>query len=582
MSTYVDGRQAVDFTSGGSNQQGFSGNSILEGDRYHVLDRLQSYYDCTQHDFKRYDFEGRATSSTRVGIPLMSGTEKAAWYVPLSHRRPSTTYRLARLIVDQFTNLLFGEGRFPAFNVAGDLVAQDFAAELIKAQNLAMKMIQARKLGGCMGSVGLSWGFVDGKPRTEVHNAKNLFIHEWADRGDLVPAHVTEVYLYDRSEWDGKTYARVLYWFRRDWLLNADVVFKPVRYVPGIEPNWEIDVDRSAAHDDGFCHFVWVQNMPSDDVDGIPDTEGLYETFDSLDQLFSIVTRGATLNLDPTLKLKLDPEMVSRVGVSKGSDNALVLGKDGDAEYLELGGQSLDAGVRILQFLRKTALEVAMCIVPDPETVAAQGVSSVAIKTMFAPMIAKSGIHRAQYGAAIEKLIAQQMKVARAHAGKTIKVRSEDGEEVEAISVVKLPKKIVSEMDHETGIEKKTVTERTPGEGDAYDLKWPDYFAPTQDDLSKTVQNLSTANGGKAVISQRTSVELAAGQFGFDANEELRRIEADKQSSKAEAESQFPSDHVGGAVGEDGSLPPGATAFEKMAPAEEKDDEEKEPVKDEA
>ena len=47
-----------------------------------------------------------------------------------------------------------------------------------------------------------------------------------------------------------------------------------------------------------------------------------------LDTLVSVVMKGATLNLDPTLVLKMDPELVSRKGVLKGSEHALVVGDD--------------------------------------------------------------------------------------------------------------------------------------------------------------------------------------------------------------------------------------------------------------
>ena len=73
---------------GADSMNGFRGRNLLDSERFRELDRRQSYYDCTQHDYKRFDFDGRMVQSSG-GIsatqPLMSA-EKAAWYVPLRRR----------------------------------------------------------------------------------------------------------------------------------------------------------------------------------------------------------------------------------------------------------------------------------------------------------------------------------------------------------------------------------------------------------------------------------------------------------------------------------------------------------------
>lgn len=576
MVTAISANNAMSYSAfaqgeGQSRGVRFSPNQhVLAGDRYAMLDRLQSFYDCTQHDYKRFDFDGRITNNPRVGTPTMSGAEKPSFYVPLKMRRPSAPYRLGKIVVDSFTNLLFGEQRFPQIRVDGNDADQDFARALVKAAKLSVKMIEARPLGGAMGTVGLSWAFVNGQPRVDVHNAKNLFVHEWEDRTQLIPRHVTEVYLYGRHEWNGKEFQRVLYWYRRDWLPEVDIVFKPVLYQPNVDPIWTPDPDKISEHGDGEAHFIWIQNLPSEEIDGLPDCDGLYDSLDAVDMLFSVVVRGATLNLDPTLVLKMDPEIVRRMGVTKGTDNALTVGKDGDASYLELGGNSIKAGTDLLEFLRRSILEAAQCVVPDPHEIAAQGVSAVALKALFAPMLAKSDIHREQYGAGIERLLNQMIRVAR----KNMNTRVKDpatGEET--MPMLMLPPRIEREPVLDPLTQKPTGEfiikrfPRLPGkEGGELDLLWPPHFLPTPDDQTKIVTNLVAATGGKSFMSRETAIDLSATLFGIDPAQEQERI-ANQAHADASAE-QAMTPGIGGEVASQDELPAGAIPKKKREPIE--------------
>lgn len=545
---------------------GFRGKAVLFGERYAELNSRQQFYECTQHDRKIFDFDGRVWNP-RTGNPLIS-SEAAAFYVPLKSRRPNAPYRLPKIIVDSFTTLLFGENRFPKIVAEGDPKTEDYAQAISRAGNLELKMIRARNLGGCMGTVGVSWCFRQGRPYYEVHNAKNLFAHRWTDRDKLIPEHVTEVYAYPRVQWNGKEFARVWYWYRRDWTPDWDMIFKPVLFEPNKEPVWEPDLEKSVEHHDGRCHLVWIQNLPSEDIDGLPDYDGQYDACDSLDILMSVVMRGATLNLDPTLVLKMDPDLVKRVGVKKGSDNALTVGQDGDASYLELGGSSVDAGVKLIELVRRSILEAAQCVVPDPHEVAAQGVSSVAIKAMYSPMLGKADILRSQYGGAIERLLEEPVKVMQIRSKTTVPCFDElTGEEVMGTPVLSLPPKVEKDtpIDPVTGVpgeEVVSLVEREPGQAEEIDLHWPAYFPPTPADQSQIATTLTAATGGKAFISKQTAVESAASAFNVDPTTEWRRVEEehhkDREQEKAMMQDMDPG--TGGQVPPGkGNLPPGAT-----------------------
>lgn len=575
MTMVVDPQNAMSYSAFGDNKEDFGGagaRSLLVGDRYIEIERRASYYRCTQHDQKRFDFEGRPISP-RTMQPLL-GTEKAGFFVPLSQRRPSSPIRLGKVIVDSFTNLLFGENRFPNLTVEGDAQTEDFLQACMTVGKLPVKMIQARNLGGSSGTVGVSWCFREGKPHFEVHDAKNLFVHRWVDRLELIPEEVSEVYLHSKVKWDGRGFNRIWYWFRRSWTPTADLVFKEVLYDRQREPEWEVDEEKSVYHEDGVCHLHWIQNLPSDEIDGLPDYDGLYENFDMIDLLMSTVSRGAVLNLDPTLKVKVDRTEIDYKGLKKGSDNALILGTDGDAEYLELGGQSITAGLELIKEKRRFALETAQCIVPDPSEVAAQGTSSVAMKMMFAPMLAKGDTLREQYGTAIERMLRDMDAVAREKTQQTmiaqVPVQQVDpltGQtetvmtEQEVQFTINLPPKVESRpiIDpltlQPTPETNTTQVPRVQGPGGEISLKWPPYFPPTPQDQSQLVTAITTANGGKACLSQETSTEVCAKAFNQDPSEEWERVQNEAKQDQANQAMMTPG--TGGQVSDPHGHPDG-------------------------
>src|ERR1700761_6612914 len=100
----------------------FKGRNLLESQRYSDLDRKASYANATQHDHKKYNWDGCVIQAGRTGMgatqPLIG--EKQAGFIPLRSRRPSTPYRLAKVMIAAFTNMLFGDKRFPKLSCPGE------------------------------------------------------------------------------------------------------------------------------------------------------------------------------------------------------------------------------------------------------------------------------------------------------------------------------------------------------------------------------------------------------------------------------------------------------------------------------
>jgi hypothetical protein len=544
----------------------FTARVFIDSQRVRDLDRRQQYYDCTNHDSKRHDFDGRILEVKEGGMaftqPQLSSA-KASEYVPLRSRRPSAPYRLSRAIVNSFTNFVFGEGRFPQLRVPGDDDSQDFLQTCSKVGLLPLKVVRARNLGGAVGTVGMAWSFFQGKPRFTVHNGKNLFVHEWEDREGLIPEHVTECYQATQEEWDPlkKKVVRNAYWMRRDWTKEAEIVFLPSLVVPDQEPEWEPDVDKSVIHNDRDTHFTWIQNLPSEEEDGLPDYEGQYEALDEIDVLLSVIVRGAKLNLDPTLVINADMLFANRMGIKKGSDNALIVDKEGgDAKYLELSGAGITAGIALFNEFRKTILETAECVIPDPDQIAAQGQSAAAQKMVFGRMLSKGGILQEQYGTGLQRLLEPVLFIAQARVQNPVQVTDEDGNISDVDQSFDLPHRVepqdvLGDDGAPTGEQVPNMTERHPGAGTDVELEWPPRFPPTALDQQQLVTTMSTATGAQPFVSQQTATEIVMGAFGRDGADEWARVQKDKKQQD-QKESDMMADQNGAAGGKPGT--PGA------------------------
>jgi len=261
--------------------------------------------------------------------------------------------------------------------------------------------------------------------------------------------------------------------------------------------------------------------------------------------------------------------------VQKGSDNALRTGKDGDAKYLELSGSSIAAGINLVGTNKAQILEVTECVSPDPNVIAAAGTSSVALKMVYAPMLGKCSVLRYQYGRAIVRILTDITDYARQYlpdpraatdAERYVHapVVDDEGNVVEEEPIeftIDLPPRVESTPEigtdgTSTGRTTQTTYDRHPGGGRVW-LEWGPYFQSTADDDQKEAGALSTAAGGKQVMSQQTAVELHANAHDRDGQEEWSRIQreaaaAAKQSAEANA-GMFPP--IGNPMDDEGATP---------------------------
>lgn len=488
----------------------------VEEMRSRDLQRRTSYYRCTQHKTKPYHFDGRMAVEFGEG-----GWVWAEHEVPMAKRQPSQRLDLPKVIVERLTSLVVGHNHFPTIKVEGDQDAQDYVRELAKDAALPVRMIEARNLGGAAGSVALSWGFVKGRPVVEVHMSAFLEVFEWADYERRKPGRVLKAYPYKAREWnDEGNPVEVEYWYARYWDEEVDIAWQKIPREVAKTRHW-VDVPPTSfvTHGAGFCPVYWIQNWPdSNAVDGMSDYEGQSDCLDNADILLSATTQGTIINVDPTLVIKDDPGNNDGV-IRKGSRYALYC--KGGADYLELTGQAVKAGLDSVDRIRRFELDKASVVIPDPEKLSAMGVSGKALEKLYAPMLSKCDVLQEQYGAAIKSVLEDMLSMAR----KLAETPRVDDKGREYWARVKLPPK-VEEIDGQINI-----TERNPGDGEHVELAWPPYFAASWQDRKDAVGAMKEGCGGQPVVSKQTAVESLAPVLGVeDARAELRRIEEDSEA----------------------------------------------------
>lgn len=512
-------------------------DQLVSSPRFAALDTLESYFRCKQYEGLRYDWDGRYRGYG--GDADIS----PGWYVPLKRRRPSTRRNLPKLIVKRFTNMVFGEERWPQLIVEGDENAQDYVRALSEAAGMKGAMQLLREKGGAQGTAVASFAFVSGRPRVTVHNAKHITVLQWADRSDLRPAQVLEAYSYPRTVYavDGRS-REVTFYAARYWDENVEVVWDPIPDELARNGTWSTAVKSyQVAHGFGFCPVYWTQNLPdADATDGLSDYDGEEDNFDEINRLKSATVKGTVANVDPTLVIKEDPATNNGL-VRKGSENAIY--SRGGAEYLELRGDAIKTAEALLKMMGRDVLDAVGCVLGDPDKMSAQAVSGEALRIVYMAMLAQADILREQYGRKMLVVMLRDMlRAAKAIASRPGQVvRTEDGQRLELVPSVQLSKRVVD----------GSLVDRNPGTSDEITLNWGPYFPATWQDHKTAVEATTMATGKKSLITRRTGIEAMAPIFGIadvDAEEE----ELDAQAVEDAAMMQAAFGAAGGEEGEPG------------------------------
>lgn len=478
--------------------------------RQQRLNALWAWYVGQQYETRSVDWDGGQHMSLIEQEQVAgAGLLPPSYYndtLPLKFRRPTAPYRLPTVIIDRFTSLLFSEQRHPRVTVTGDPDTEDYALAMAEVSRLWPQMIQARAYGGAMGSVAVSFKFVDGVPRIEVHDPR-WCSPDFRDRETFKLRRLEKLYMFPK---DVRTpnggFRQEWFWYRRVIDEARDVVYAEVPVGDGLR---EIDWIEAVVveHGFGFCPAVWIQNLPDqDNLDGIPDCESILELVEAIDTLHAQANKGVAANCDPTLILKTDAEIGG--SLKKGSDNAIKMPVQGDARYLEMTGSGPKAAVELADKFRALALEVAQCVLDSNDSVTR---TATEIERSYSAMLAKADIMREQYGQrGVLPLV--RMMIAAARMIAEGEIVSPDGARMRLV----LPARFV-DPDGPDGIKPPVRVDRVlgPAEVGVMSLRWGPYFTPTVDETLKAVQAAVAAKAG-GVVDEEHAAKFIAQYFAVE------------------------------------------------------------------
>lgn len=463
------------------------------------MDRWWGYFRCTNYDDRAIDWNGYPDNGDEANDALArAGFIPAGFYdarkeMPLKFRKPLVPYFLARAIVPKFTGLLFSAKRHPQITCE-DKITQAWLNDFAKATRLWAQMVRIRNMGGGMGAVGVGLKFVRGRPYLEAHDARYVEV-QWEDPATGIVASIdsrsqysVEVEVVERKH-SGVVRRIEQRWFWRRRFIDdqVDCVWDKVP-VTDSEPEWDQFRHEKVEHGFGFCPVVWILNDPTEDeTRGDPDCYGVYQMIEAIDMLLSQGARGTISNCDPTLGIASDADFDD---LEKGSGKALQVEKGGHVGYVEMEGAGIDRAQKLADDLEKRVQTIARCYLERNDNNAVRTAHEV--ERDYSSMTERADVFREQYGeCGVKRILEMALRIARL-----------------------FEKAIVSEDEYGTPqIIRRTIvlpSATLPGAGVDISLKWPDYFTPSLDTVSKAVNAAGAALATYSITDLHNAVEFVA------------------------------------------------------------------------
>ena len=445
------------------------------------LDVLTRFLDGTIYDVLQHEFHEERTG--------------AGEYIPIVSRAPSVRYAILKTVVADSVSFLFGEGRFPAIDCAGDEAGEASLVKIVKDSKLNAVMLEAAQRGS-VGSVCIWLRVLKNRVFFKALATINLTPTFDPEAPDTL-AKVTEKYKVTGKTLRDSGYSidpddlAHDFWFMREWDCNEERWFVPWK-VSDEDAGPVIDEARTVTHGLGFVPMVWVKNLPGgDDVDGECTFRAAIESSIEIDYQLSQAGRGLKYSSSPTLLLK-DPGPLPANRQHVVGD-ALIVPPEGDAKLLEISGEAAAAVIEFVREVRKLALESVGGSRADSDKLSAAA-SGRAMELMNQALINLADKLRSSYGeGALLDLLRMAARISRA-----IALVDRNGRKI-------APIKDTAEIS----------------------LVWPRFYAPTAEDRQADAIALTTLKEG-GVMSTETAVNALAADYAVDdVPAELARIKGE-------------------------------------------------------
>ena len=464
--------------------------------------------------------------------------------VPLAKRKPKFVIPLYKEMVDDLDRFVWGGHRFPSAIVSptrtdddqatedeiGPLLDKEqaktlstFLAAAIRQGRIDRRTREAASKAIITTSAAAILGIADGYLTVYVEPGKHCTPTFCANGRDVESIEI--LYQYEKQvPYIGATTRPVPYWYRRTITEERDVVYVEVPVVPGQDPKWVEDDEKSVDHALGFCPVRWFRTLPdcADPIDGRPVIDpALYPLLDDISRIASQKSRAVTYGCDPQV-VRIGVNEADRETLQKSAGKAWDLPEGGDAKLIEATGTGATRAAEHLREMERAVRDAVGVVKASPEVLAGK-VTGIVLEMLHRPMVSLASDLRADLG--------------------------EDGY-CGLLNLVLRMCCVVHERGEDVWI---------PGVADAVDilqqaqlagmwldvpitLKWPEFFVPGSDEQQQIVAaTVSAAQSG--FISKLTATRHLADMFGVeDAEAEHETIddETDKETSREGASLMMP------------------------------------------
>ncbi len=342
--------------------------------RLDVLDRLLdgTFYDHLRHAF--YDETDRKDPKGEI--------------IALEDRRPSTQFRLPRMVARQTSRKLFSGRHIPRIRHKDKKAARAIERLLIDCR--FWSKFREACLRGSVGSIAMTFCATDdGSVAIDVWQAK--FCRPMFDRRqELTGLRVHYVTQGSELRDLGMKVDKPgdQYWYVKDYYPDREATYVPVpagewNPVDGFnDPMRVFEVHYECVTDLGFVPGVWIRNLETGTFpDGSCTWEDAIPDAIELDYTLSQVGRGVRYNSAPQLVVTGEiqnhndqdgpvlrgPSTYIHLNAARKTDGGDDQEGAGSAKLLEMTGSGVEAALKLVESLRKYALEQIEAFRKDPE-----------------------------------------------------------------------------------------------------------------------------------------------------------------------------------------------------------------------
>lgn len=339
--------------------------------RSNVLKKVDMYLNGTQYD----------------GLQDWDDTfcDDAESYVKLKNRKPKIIFPFAKVFQDRMSSKLCGQSTFPKFKIEDDEEADYFVNNvLIKGVYFRAKMQSLAKDLALRTSAFMRFKFSEGNFQMIKYNT-NYCYPEFDEAGELERVEVK--YIYETDEVDPQSGKMIKRWFKLELTKTSDILYDNPIYNENSDP--EFTVVENAEHNLGFVQGEWFRlgdNQHSPDGEDDPIIHMMCDFIDCLNYNLSLSDKAVNYGTEPQLAITgLDSEDAENL--IKSASKTWLLGRDGEAKFLEVGGAGAEAAKQQRDDYLKMFQHIARIVLLDPEKMAANAQSGKAMEVMHAPMV---------------------------------------------------------------------------------------------------------------------------------------------------------------------------------------------------